>query len=71
MSSVGPKVPRDRSSTNEFMGIDRLDRAELDEDEDEDWATSTSVRRMKKCPSVPPIAPPSTNDENKTELRSA
>jgi hypothetical protein len=58
--TVPPKIPRDRISTDDFRGLDRLDRAELDEEEGDlppsDWDDNSAVRRLASAP--PPAMTP-------------
>jgi hypothetical protein len=52
--TVTPTIPRDRISTDEFRGLDRLDRAELDEEEGDlppsDWDDTSAVRKLASLP---------------------
>lgn len=59
-----PKIPRDRISTDEFRGLDHLDRPELDEEEGDlplsDWDESSAVRKLASAP--PPAGSPGESE---------
>jgi hypothetical protein len=55
--NVPPTIPRDRISSDEYRGLDRLDRDELDEEDGDrprsDWDDNSAVRKLASSPPPP------------------